>query len=386
MPPTSNPTPAAVFDHLTGVMEAEGFRGYDPYDILLSPFPFRLFGTYAAAVATQLHKRNPLNVRRLLGIPKTENPKALGLLLWAYSRMQSLRPDRDYSRQFQQLRESLLKLVSKGYHGACWGYPFPWASPGKYLPAFAPNGVVTAFAVKGLHAYYLLTKDSSARELLLSAVDFVTHDLPAFEDATGRCISYTPFRNDICYNASLLSAEVLARAYSITGDAVLRENALAAARFVVARQHPDGRWNYSKDLKTGVEREQIDFHQGFVIDSLEHIQQFTGTRLQAGEEAIRKGLDFYRTRQFRPDGRSLWRYPKEYPVDIHHQAQGIITFARHDPAFARTILDWTLKNLYDYQKGTYYYRKYSFFTDRTSHIRWGNAWMAVALAELVDRG
>lgn len=379
-------SPTTVFDRLTDRMESEGFRGYDPYDILLSPIPFRWFGTYAAAVVTQLHKRNPVNLRRFLGIPKTENPKALGLLLYAYSRLQVLCPDRDYSRQLQRLRNALFERTSSGYHGACWGYPFPWASPGKYLPAFAPNGVVTAFAVRGLHAYYLLTKDATARELILSAVDFVTHDLPAFEDPTGKCISYTPFRKDICYNASLLSAEVLARAYSITGDPVLKEHALSAARFVLARQHPDGRWNYSKDLNSGVEREQVDFHQGFVIDSLEHIQAYTGTRLQAGEEAIRKGLAFYREHQFHSDGRSRWRYPKEYPVDIHHQAQGIITFARHDPAFALTIFDWTLKHLYDNQKGVFYYRKHPYFTDRTSYIRWGNAWMAVALAEVMAAG
>jgi hypothetical protein len=375
-----------VLDRLASHAESEEFRGHDPYDILSSPLPFRWLGTYTAAVATQLHKRNPLNLRRLLGIKKSYNPKALGLLLYAYSRLQRHYAERDYSPQLKRLTELIREKTATGYHGACWGYPFAWASPGKFVPANAPNGVVTSFVVKGLHEYYLLSGDSTVRELLLSAVDFVTHDLPAYEDAAGRCISYTPFRRDICYNASLLSAEVLARAYSITGDPELKEIALSCARFVLARQQEDGRWNYSADPATGKEREQVDFHQGFVIDSLETIQRYTGTVLQNGQEAIERGVSFYGKQQFYPDGRSRWRYPEDYPVDIHHQAQGIITLSRYDNVLARTILDWTLKHLYDVQKGFFYYRKYPWFTDRTNYLRWGDAWMMVALTEVVTGG
>jgi hypothetical protein len=371
-------------DRLLTRLEAEDFRGYDPYDILLSPVPFRLFGTYGAAVATQLHKRNPVNLRPMLGIRKAHHPKAMGLLLYVYSRLQQLHPDRDYSRQLERIFSTLKEQASKGYHGACWGYHFGWASPGKFVPAFAPNAVVTAFVVKGLHAYWQVSGHAETKALILSAVDFVVQDLQVYEDATGCCFSYTPFKRDLCYNASLLAAEILARGYDLSHDPALKEKALSACRFVLSRQQPDGRWNYSQDPATGQEREQVDFHQGFVLDSLEAVQELTGTALQSGAEAVRRGLSFYRHHQFFSDGRSKWRYPKSYPADIHHQAQGIITFSRHDSAFSKIILDWTLKHLFDHRKPAFYYRKYSCFTDRTNYIRWGDAWMAVALTELVS--
>lgn len=373
----------AILDRLLKRLEADDFKGYDPYDILLSPIPFRLFGTYAAAVATQLHKRNPVNIRPLLGIKKGHNPKAMGLLLYVYSRLQQRFPDRDYRSQLSRLFEYLKTHVSPGYHGACWGYNFPWASPGKYLPAFAPNAVVTSFVTKGLFEYYRLTKDPGVSSLLLSAAEFVRCDLPVYEDTTGRCISYTPFKKDICYNAALLAAEVLARAYVVSGEEALRSEALSVARFVLARQQSDGRWNYSQDPLSGQERSQVDFHQGFVLDSLKSIQHLTGITLQAGEEAIKRGVRFYKEYQFHADGSSYWRYPDEFPIDIHHQAQGIITFSIHDREVASTILNWTLNNLYDDRNDCFYYRKHRFLTDKTSYVRWGNAWMAVALTEML---
>jgi hypothetical protein len=294
-------------------------------------------------------------------------------------------PDRDYRRQLERLFTYLKDHVSPGYHGACWGYNFPWASPGKYLPAFAPNAVVTSFVTKGLFEYHRLTEDPEAAALVVSAARFVRQDLPVYEDPTGRCISYTPFRRDICYNAGLLAAEVQARAYALTGEEQLRREALSVARFVVARQKSDGRWNYSQDPETGKERTQVDFHQGYILDSLKIIQELTGTTLQEGEEAIQRGMRFYKEHQFHPDGSSVWRYPAPFPVDIHHQAQGIITFSAADPAMSNTILDWTLKNLFDAKKGCFYYRKYRYFTDTTSYVRWGNAWMAVALVEMCRR-
>lgn len=385
-------------DLLIRHIESEEFRGYDPYDILNSPFPFRAFGTYGAAIATQLHKRNPINVRPLLGIRKDYNPKALGLLLYAYAGLQQLRPQIDYEPQLTQLFRLLSENVSTGYRGACWGYNFAWASPGKFLPAYAPSGVVTAFVAKGIHAYYQLSANPEAKKMLLSAAVFADQDLAVTEDATGCCISYTPFKRDCCYNASLLAAETLAMAYSINGHEAYRKKALEAVRFVIARQQADGRWNYSYDEKKGVERKQVDFHQGYVIDAIVAIGQLTGTTIPGAEEAVRKGLSFYRSQQFTNDGQSLWRFPTAYPVDIHNQSQGIITFTRqsawmkhagevdgnHLP-FGEVVANWTLKNMFDDSRGYFYYRKYPFFTNRIPYLRWSNAWMMVALVELIQR-
>src|SRR5690606_26992405 len=107
-----------------------------------------------------------------------------------------------------------------------------------------------------------------AAAALRGMAEFVRHDLAMTRLDPGVAFSYTPMAPDCCYNASLLAAEVLVAAAAAGGEAGLSGPARAAADFVVSRQKPDGRWNYSMDLRTGREREQVDFHQGFILDSL----------------------------------------------------------------------------------------------------------------------
>ncbi len=76
----------AIFASLTRLqdyVESEGFKGYDPYDTLNSRFNFLQHGKWIPVLAIQLQKRNPVNFRRILGIPKAFNPKAIGLFLQA---------------------------------------------------------------------------------------------------------------------------------------------------------------------------------------------------------------------------------------------------------------------------------------------------------------
>ena len=377
---------AASLHHLRLYIEAEEFKGYDPYDTLTSPFPFKAFGKFPAAIVTQIQKRNPINIRSLLGIKKEYNPKGMGLLLQAYTRMQELFPEKDFSVQIGFLFNWLQENASKDFSGPCWGYNFAWASPEKYLPPFAPTVVSTAFVAQGVHAYYLFSKNEKAKELLCSIAPFIVKDVPKTEFAEGVCFSYSPFMKDCCYNASLLAAETLARIYSLTKETSLKESAISAVDFVVSKQHADGHWKYKIDPSTGLERHQVDFHQGYILDSIQSIMELTGHSSEKWLEARKKGLEFYMNKQFFPEGRSLWRLPKVYPVEIHNQSQGIITCCRsgeHSVGFAGTIAGWTIREMQDVEKGYFYYRKLKYYTNKLSFMRWSNAWMLLALAELL---
>ncbi len=378
---------------LRAYVETERFRGYDPYDALNGSFDFSRFGRWAPILVIQVQKRNPINIRPQLGIEKGINPKALGLLLYAYTQLYELEKSDEclasaYREQAHAIFEQLTEHISKGYSGACWGYNFDWASPVKYLPAYTPSVVVTAFVCKGLFKYYMATQDEGARTLLLSACDFILEDLPRTETREGICFSYTPAMRDCCYNASLLGAEVLARAYALTNNDELLEWAVKASDFVIERQHTDGHWKYSLDVKTGSERDQVDFHQGFVLDSLRDVIRYGGLNAPRVERALARGVAFYKARQFKENGRSLWRLPRKWPVDIHHQAQGIITFSKlnHlDPSygpFAARIARWTVANMQD-RRGYFYYRKGRMWVNKISYMRWAQAWMMVALSQLM---
>ena len=376
------------FEKLHKYVVEEEYKGFDPYDTLCSPFPFKSFTSWGPVIATQIQKRNPINVRSILGIKKGHNPKAMGLFLEAYVKLQKAGVG-DYSSQCNYFFNWLNENQSKGYSGNSWGYNFPWATTEKYLPAYAPTVVATAFVVRGLYAYYLLTNNLKAKQLILGAADFVKNELEQTTFETGIAISYTPLFPDCCYNASLLGAEILAYANAISAN----ENDVVTIRkavdFVVAQQHSDGHWKYSKSLKTGEERSQIDFHQGYVLDSILYISRLLKVDDPKWNSSMLAGLNYYKEKQFFSDGRSLWRIPKEFPVEIHNQSQGIITFLnfafldKKYSDFSKTIAEWTIENMQD-KSGYFYYRKLKFYTNKISYMRWSNAWMFLALSRSIS--
>jgi len=364
-------------------IEQENSKGYDPYDTLNSPFKFKYLGKFVAVFALQFQKRNPINIRPLLGIKKEHNPKALGLFLYGYCKLYKQFPEKDYLKQINYLFNQLKSNYSQGYSGYCWGYNFDWASSGKYIKKYSPNIVVTAFIAKGIFEYYQVTKDEEALAILKSIGNFILKDLPRTETKGGICFSYTTLGVDICYNASLLAAIVLARLYNLTREESYKDYALKSVDFVVSKQHADGHWNYSID-EHGKERVQIDFHQGYVIDCIADVMHYSNVQNEKYTTAINKGTDYYLKEQFFESGQSKWRLPKVYPVEIHNQSQGIITFCRaqQNIVFAETIAKWTIENMQD-KKGFFYYRKLKTYTNKIPYMRWSQAWMFVALSELI---
>ncbi len=377
------------FDRLRSYVEAEKFIGFDPYDALNASIDFSRLGKWAPVFAIQIQKRLPLNLRDLMGIRKARNPKGIGLLLHAYAIQYRMTQCEESRPLLDVLFKELLVCTSSGFSGYGWGYNFDWASPGKYLPAYTPSVVVSAFVGKGVRAYYECTHSAEALDVLKGICQFIEAELPRVEDERGICFSYTPLKRDCCYNASLLGAEMLSGVYALTGEERYRVMAVRAVDFVIAKQKADGRWNYSLDLKTGRERSQVDFHQGFILDSLQTCIQDTGMVEARYRRALQKGVAFYRQSQFTEEGRSLWRLPRSWPTDIHHQAQGIITFCRlgHLDAsyleFAQTIADWTLRYMQDEQHGFFYYRVGRLIKNKIPYMRWGQAWMMLALSQLL---
>ncbi|MGB9488471.1 MAG: delta-aminolevulinic acid dehydratase, partial [Terriglobia bacterium] len=72
---------------LLAYLRSSDWAGYDPYDALnsrlLTALPF-LNARVPRLVLTQGLKRSPISVRRLMVIPKTQNPKAIALFLSAF--------------------------------------------------------------------------------------------------------------------------------------------------------------------------------------------------------------------------------------------------------------------------------------------------------------
>lgn len=61
---------------------------------------------------------------------------------------------------------------------------------------------------------------------------------------------------------------------------------------MVHYQKENGKWNYSIDIESGKEREQIDFHQGYILESIYEIKKIIKIEDQKWESALVKGSEF----------------------------------------------------------------------------------------------
>src|SRR6476660_3039321 len=103
------------------------WAGYDPYDALNSRIfnavPF-LQSRLPRLALTQLMKRSPFNLRGLLMVEKTQNPKGLALFLTALLKLNKL--DLCDSDLVSGLISRITELRSPRRDYFCWGYSFPW--------------------------------------------------------------------------------------------------------------------------------------------------------------------------------------------------------------------------------------------------------------------
>src|SRR5215471_10973181 len=99
---------------------SQGYAGYDPFDGLNSRLfqstPFK--HSRAARIAwTQLHKRSPINLRSLAGIPRERNAKALALFALAALADFRRHPTKENEHQARELLDDLIWMSLKGFQG-----------------------------------------------------------------------------------------------------------------------------------------------------------------------------------------------------------------------------------------------------------------------------
>ena len=336
---------------------------------------------------TQFFLYSPVNFRPVFGIERGRNPK--GLALWLLSILRSWDSDHvtlDRKREAGRLLEWLREAENRSFHGPSWGYDFPWQDLHKFIGEGEPSVVVTCFVERALSFMQGHDLFGDHLETLRGIGEFILNDLNRFEDGDGVCLSYSPHDRNIVHNANMLGAAALVDIHRWTGDNRYLDLARKCVDFSLAKQHEDGSWSYSQTA-SGKERDQIDFHQGFVLESLMDMVEL-GFEHPSMMESLERGMRFYRG-QFSGEGRSTWRHPRRWPVDIHNQAQGIITFSRYSRfdegslEMARKIFEWTVRHMY-LGKGRFAYQIWPILKNRMSYARWGNAWMALASAVLAD--
>ena len=371
---------------LLAYCRANNWAGYDPYDALNSEIfkalPFLNFRV-PRLVLTQTLKRSPINIRPLALVPKTQNPKAIGLFLSAFVNL-SKAGIADREGLVEAMAARLVALRSKNVPYWCWGYSFPWQMRQKIVPSGAPNLVCTTFAANALLDAYEHNHDPRCLDMAASAAEYILNDLYWAESETFAGFSY-PLRSIrvLVYNANFLASALLCRVYKLTGEVKFLAPALRAARCSAAKQNADGSWYYGDAQKQG----WIDnFHTGFNLGALKSIGKYAETT--EFEPHIQRGFEFYRSNFYREDGAARYFHTSTFPIDIHAVAQSIITPLEMDAGDAanqrmsRTALQWAMNHMWD-DRGFFYYRVLRSCTIRTSYMRWSQAWMLLALSFLL---
>lgn len=366
----------------------EGSYGWDPYDALNSLWNQKLKNLYLRILLIQINKYSPLNLRPLLKVEKGIDLKGTALLTQAYAKMYRLTQDELYLKKMLEGLEFLVSnSLQKDYGYDCWAshyYPYVTVDKNR-LENYLPDIIGTSQSIIALIEGYKISHDSRFLNMAISASHFLT-DVLYQENNLFPYFKYTvsEITREIVPNASAHALEALSSVLHVHDNRTIREICEKTAHALIGIQRDDGSWIYSIYPDGKTKRIQLDFHQGYMIDGLLSILPLSNNKDDI-ISCIEKGAHFYNNVLFRDDGRSYYRYPLPYPIDIHNQAQGIITFSklscldRKYLDLANKIALWTVKNMQEHS-GHFYYQKWPVITNKIPHMRWGQAWMMLALA------
>jgi hypothetical protein len=383
---------ADAFQLLKIYCEKQNFTGWDPYDGLNSKVfqstPLKHWGL-ARLAWIQGFKRSPINFRNLLFVPKEHNAKGIGLFLSGYCniyKVQQRSGKEDFGTQqeiFDKITflvDLLLKLQSKGFSGACWGYNFDWQARSFLFPKHIPTVVATAFCATALFQAYEISKNEKWLKIALSTAKFVLNDLNRTPKKRGFLFSYSPITgNNTVYNASFLGSKLLSYCYHYTKDENFKLASRESIQACTDAQQKNGSWVYGeRSTQNWVD----SFHTGYNLVSLQAYMELTGDT--AFKPHIEKGFAFYIQNFFLIDGTPKYYHDKTYPVDIHCPAQLFVTLRRlkkfnEHHELAEKVITWTIKKMQD-KKGYFYYQLKKGISSKISYMRWSNAFMFYAMS------
>ncbi|KPJ98413.1 MAG: hypothetical protein AMK71_11425 [Nitrospira bacterium SG8_35_4] len=363
------------------------WEGYDPYDALNSRL-FRLLpfldSRFPRIAFIQALKRAPFNLRPLLLIPKTQNPKAMGLFLMALLKLDRL-GQLDQGGLIPMIIDRLSALRSPGMSYYCWGYSFPWQTRTVIVARGAPNLVCTIFVADALLDAFEDGRDERCLSMAHSAAQYILDELYWIENGSTAGFSYpVPGLKTEIHNANFLASALLGRIHKHTGEKKFLEPALNAARYSSSKQNDDGSWYYGELPK---QRWVDNFHTGFNLGALRDLGQHLGT--SEFDLNIQRGFTFYLQNFFTENGAPKYFHDRTYPIDIHSVAQSIITLLEfghlNGAAIERacSVYSWAMDNMWD-SRGYFYYRSYPLGRSKISYMRWSQAWMLLALSSLLE--
>lgn len=373
------------------------FEGYDKFDGINNMFNRgllknnRLLGFFFQ----QLVKESPVNLRKVLGVKRTQNIKGNALFIRALARMADYFQESSYLDTAIQLAQHQVTLASADFETLAWGHNFNWEGVSYTLPAFYPNITNTIFSGKAFLALYATTNDVRHLEVAVSAKESIMHVFAKlYESADELALSYFPFESrPIVINIQAMAAEFLFMINKHLKDVAVEAFATRLINFVLKTRTENHSWYYHHPRKNyWVKKDYPDnYHTAFILDSL--LTAYEATERKDVFEAYKLGLDYYKTVLFTADGAPRWNEKHTWPADIHGAASAIIALANSlkasgcedNRAFVDNILEWTFRKMYNHRKQYFVYRKNKLLTYNYRLNRWSDAWMNLALITYLEK-
>lgn len=282
------------------IAERLDWKSYDPFDVLLSPYARRLQvrSQFAARGLVQIGKRSGCRLRRLLKVPRHEEPKALADFLRAAVILAQTGEEWANEHVAELSHRLRLRAVTTS-PGRGWGLEFPYASRFGTIQRGAPNIYTTTTACQALLDDYDLTRRGGALEAARDGSAFILDGLGTFEHGGRQWLRYVSGLGDPIVNVQASGASLFARIGARLDDRRMLRAADTAAETVLASQRSDGSWPYSVDGRAHF----VDgFHTGFTLQGLAEYASVRTAGIPEIESALRVGFAYFKQHLITPDG------------------------------------------------------------------------------------
>jgi polysaccharide biosynthesis protein VpsJ len=360
-------------------LAAARFAGWDPFDALnsttIGALPFS-GNVVSKLVCTQAFKRSPVNLRGVLGVPKTANPVTVALAAEIYRRAGNI----------EQARNCIPTLISMASHGVMsgfpgWGYPFPWQAKAFYVAAHQPNIIATAYAVRELRHWQA---EPEVKEAIVGACRLISAEFVRRKPDGRHYIAYVQDSDTMVHNANVWGAFVLANGAMMTGNHDWSVLAADAAAYTMNAQREDGSWVYGE---AGHHQFVDSFHTGYVLEALLLVSELLS--FIDAQRSIRHGFDFYFNAFFEDDGTAKYYADKRFPIDVNPAAQAIITMDVMNAPINRLplgtkIMNRLIDHLWMEREKRFAYQRGPYGLNRIDYPRWTQIWATLAL-RIVDQ-
>ncbi len=187
--------------YLTSIQKLEAwvikneYKGYEPFDGLSSYLNnFTLNKELPQRILQQFVRRNPLNLRPLLGIKPDKSSKGMSFLGSGYLKMYEITGLDYYKHNAAFCFDWLVENYSKGYSGYCWGNAFDYVSRAFYLPKDSPTLVWTALIGHHFVEAFKVLNNPKYLDVLKKIGEFILKDIPVIKTEKGNCLSYVTFQ------------------------------------------------------------------------------------------------------------------------------------------------------------------------------------------------